>query len=72
MPKLFKLTLSFLLLLFFLTPVFVLAGDNITPDSNQGNDEIFKAKVIKILQEKKDIGDNNITTYQQNIYLINL
>lgn len=52
--------LFFSLLLFLLTPVFVFA---------QTGDEIFKAKVIEILQEKEFIGEDGLKSIQQNIKL---
>ena len=58
--KFFKPVLFFGVLLFLLAPVFVLV---------QNSDEIFKAEVIEILQEKEIIGENNLKTFQQNIKL---
>ncbi len=55
-----KIFLYFYILLFLLTPVFVLA---------QNSDEIFKAEVIEILQEKEIISEDNLKTFQQNIKL---
>lgn len=60
MPKFFKQILLLLLLSLLLLPNFVLA---------QSNDEIFKAKVVEILQEKKISDNSGAESYQQNIRL---
>ncbi|MBU4481894.1 YibE/F family protein [Patescibacteria group bacterium] len=61
MNKILRLKLIFLLLLLFLlTPVFVLA---------QNSDEIFKAEVIEILQEKEITSEDGLKLIQQNILL---
>ncbi len=52
--------LFFLLLLFLLTPVFVLA---------QNSEDVFKAEVVEILQEKEIIGEDGLKIFQQNIKL---
>jgi len=60
MNNFFKLTSLFFGLLFLLTPVFVLA---------QNSDDVFKAEVIEILQEKEWIGEDGFESIQQNIKL---
>ncbi|MFH1456683.1 MAG: YibE/F family protein [Patescibacteria group bacterium] len=60
MNKFFKLALLFFGLLSLLTPVFVLA---------QSGDEIFKAEVIKILEEKELTEEDGSKSIQQNIKL---
>jgi len=55
-----KLFLYYFIFIFLFLPVFVLA---------QNSDEIFKAEVVEILQEKEFIGKNNLKTHQQNIKL---
>jgi len=60
MSKTIKQILLFSTLLFLLTPIFVLA---------QSSDEIFKAEVVEILQEKEFIGEGSSKSIQQNIKL---
>ncbi|MFH1890047.1 MAG: YibE/F family protein [Candidatus Kuenenbacteria bacterium] len=60
MNNFFKPLLLSLLVLFLLTPVFVLA---------QNSDEIFKAEVIEILQEKEITSEDGLKLIQQNILL---
>jgi uncharacterized membrane protein len=60
MNKFFKPVLLFLVLSFFLAPVFVLA---------QSDDDVFKAEVVEILQEKELINDDGSNSIQQNIKL---
>ena len=60
MNKFFKPVLLFSVLLFLLAPVLILA---------QNSDEIFKAEVIEILQEREITGEDNLKIFQQNIKL---
>ena len=65
MSKIFKISIIYLLLLFLLTPFFVFAQNNL----EDNNDEIFKAEVIEILQEKQITSEDGLKLIQQNILL---
>lgn len=55
-----KILFYFVIFMFFLTPIFVLA---------QNSDDIFRAEVMEILQEKEIIGEDGLKIFQQNILL---
>ena len=59
-PVLFILSLMFLLMP--LSPFFISAKE-------QGGDEIFKARVVKILDQKTVVSDDGFKTLQQNLEL---
>jgi len=66
MKKFFSLIIPFLLLLFFLTPVLAWTG------KGENSEEVFEAKIIEILQEKRVTDEEGLESFQQNIKLVGL
>ena len=65
MSKFIKRILLALALLFFLAPIFVFAQNNISED-------IFKAEVTGILEEREQVGDDGLVLLQQKVELESL